>query len=100
MNNIENMNRILRVLESSLDYPTVDFERLEPDTFGITKARRDGYLAVLDKKGFITGIHIIRWVDGVVKIDFSDISITFEGLEYLESLEEKCCRERAFNLPN
>lgn len=81
------LNKILEIIDYYMDYSRVDTESLSPEALGITKERRDKYLILLYMEDYIAELSVVRWIDGVYKIDVSNARLTMKGLEYLESLK-------------
>ncbi|MCU6786407.1 YjcQ family protein [Aedoeadaptatus acetigenes] len=75
---------ILSTLQSSLDYPKVDVERLSAEYLEINKHRRDHLLEMLVDAGYIKGVQVRRYEDGSYLLMLKDVQITLKGLEYLE----------------
>lgn len=75
---------ILSTLQTSLDYPKVDVERLSAEHLEINKHRRDHLLEMLIDAGYIKGVQVRRYEDGGYLLMLNDIQITLKGLEYLE----------------
>lgn len=89
--------KILKILESSLDYIEFDVRRLDPGSLGTTLNRRNAVLEMLLEKGYIKGISIRKYIDDSTNtiLDLEDIKITIDGLEYLE---ENSMMKKAANL--
>lgn len=75
---------ILSTLQTSLDYPKVDVERLSAEYLEINKHRRDHLLEMLIDAGYIKGVQVRRYEDGSYLLMLNDVQITLKGLEYLE----------------
>ncbi len=83
-NDFKIIYKILSVLQSSMDYPKFDIERISAQALEISKNRLDNILEMLFDAGYIKGISIRKYEDGDFIVILNDIRITLKGLEYLE----------------
>ena len=76
--------RILNILDFALDKKNYDLSKeLSPEHLKISENRFNHYLAMLYNAGYIEGVEINDYIDGSIRVDISEISITLEGLQYL-----------------
>ena len=93
--NFKVIYKILKILESSMDYPEFDSSRLDAKNLGITQAKRDSLLTMMAKEGYIEGVEITQYIgDAYPTVSLQGVKITIRGLEYLEenSLMKKASR--------
>lgn len=83
MDNFKVIYRILRYLETAMDFDMVDLDRLSAEELGISENRRVAILEMLVREGYVNGIGVKRSIDGNVTISICGPRITIKGLEYL-----------------
>ena len=81
--NFKCIYRILKTLESALDYTDCDLSSIDHTCLEISKQRYDAYMEMLSDAGYIKGVKIREYVGGERKVDISGVQITLKGLEYL-----------------
>ena len=62
--NFKVIYKILKILESSMDYPEFDSSRLDAKGLGVTEHRRNALLYMLMKEGYLTG-DARKYTDGI-----------------------------------
>lgn len=85
MDNFKVIYRILKYLETSLDYEELDVNAISPERLGITRARLEQLLIMLQSEGYISGIVCTQELTDRYKHITEPIYpvITLKGLEYL-----------------
>ncbi len=84
MDNFKVIYKILKYLESAMDYPGMDMKPIRHEALGITKERWDALIKMLIDNGYVEGATIeehIAYEYPVVELDSP--RITLKGLEYL-----------------
>lgn len=81
--NFKIIYQILAYLEKSMDEKCCDISKIDHEQFGITFERWSKYIAMLSNAGYITGIRVFENVEGDIRIENKNISLTLKGLEYL-----------------
>lgn len=86
------MNRILKVLEHSMDDSSFNFDDFTAQKFGISDNKFARILKMLVEEGYIEGVKVIDRGEptpfdgadyGRFKVSVGDIGITLKGLQYL-----------------
>ena len=83
MDNFRAIYRILKYLETAMDYDEIDPERLSAESLGVSENRRSALLEMLVREEYVDGIGLKRPADGAATISMSSPRITLKGLEYL-----------------
>ena len=81
--NFKFIYKILRTLESAMDYPEFDVSQISAEKLGISSERWTRYIEILQDVGYIKGAKIFRDTEGKIKVFDCCIRITLKGLEYL-----------------
>lgn len=84
MDNFKIIYKILKYLETAMDYDEVDTSRLSAEALNVSENRRIGILEMLVKEGYVDGVGVTRSVDGNVLLSMDAPRITLKGLEYLQ----------------
>lgn len=85
MDNFKVIYRILRYLETCMDFAEPDLEPISAAALGITKERWAEIMAMLSDNGYVSGITAKRYMRSPIVISgLSNIRITLKGLEYLQ----------------
>ncbi len=84
MDNFKAIYKILKYLETAMDYDEVDTSRLSAEALNISENRRIRVLEMLIKEGYIDGVDVTRSIDGNVLLSMNAPRITLKGLEYLQ----------------
>lgn len=86
MDSLKAVYKILKVLESAMDYEEFDSDLISPETLGITKERRDNLLIDMQEKGYIKGLNIKKYIrGGAVIIPPINPEITIDGIDFLHN---------------
>lgn len=86
MNNFKIIYKILKYLETAMDYSEPDYEPLNKDALGISEERRTALIEQLLKNGYIEGVEIKKYIGNVSPvISYFKPKITLKGLEYLHN---------------
>ncbi len=84
MNNFTIIYKILKAIESSMDFEEFNEDLISPETLGISKERRDKLLIEMQKEGYISGITVKQYIRQPAFISEPVTpNITIKGLEYL-----------------
>lgn len=85
MDNFKIIYRILRHLEKSLDYECIDIDSIQAEKLGVSYARWEQLLIMLQDNGYIKGISTTMTLDDDKRHIAEPIKpvITLKGLEYL-----------------
>lgn len=76
--------KILNELDLALDLKNYKAEeQLTFRKFKITENRFCNYLAMLQNAGYVDGVKIIDDITGEQSVDYSEIKITLEGIQFL-----------------
>ncbi len=76
--------KILNELDLALDLKNYNAEKqLTFEKFKITENRFCNYLIMLQNAGYVDGVKIIDDITGEQNIDYSEIKITLEGIQFL-----------------
>lgn len=76
--------KILNELDLALDLKNYNAEeQLTFRKFNITENRFCNYLAMLQNAGYVDGVKIIDDITGEQSVDYSEIKITLEGIQFL-----------------
>lgn len=81
--NFKFIYKILRTLESAMDYPEFDISQISAEKLGISSERWARYIEMMCDAGYIKGIRVYKDVSGEIEIEDNGIRITLKGLEYL-----------------
>lgn len=85
MDNFKIIYKILKALESALDYEDFDIEEISHEKLKITYNRWVSILIMLFENGYISGISIRNALGRKLpQIKINNIRITLKGLEYLQ----------------
>ncbi len=84
MDNFMVIYKILKYLETAMDYDEVDTSRLSAEALNVSENRRIGILEMLVKEGYVDGVGVTRSMDGNVLLSMNAPRITLKGLEYLQ----------------
>lgn len=86
MNNFKIIYKILKHLESSMDYEEVDINYISHERLGISRIRWEEILIMLRQSGYITGITVDQTLSDYSPRIVEPIHprITLKGLEYLQ----------------
>lgn len=84
MDNFKTIYRILRYLESAMDYDEADMGSVSASCLGITENRWASIMSMLIQEKLISGIWIKR-SGGECYLTEDCPKITLKGLEYLET---------------
>lgn len=97
MDNFKIIYRILKSLEASLDFEETDVSAISPEKLGVTKARWEQLLIMMQDEGYIKGIVCTRSAGEDKRHIVEPIKpvITLKGLEYLS---ENSFMKKAANL--
>lgn len=78
--------RILRELRAAMDCEEEDPNRLNPERLKTTLEKRNSLLLLLEKDGYISGVHSIAYIgDAAPIVNIPPMPrITLKGLEYLQ----------------
>lgn len=78
--------RILRELRAAMDCEEEDPNRLNPERLKTTLEKRNSLLLLLEKDGYISGVHSIAYIgDAAPIVTIPPMPrITLKGLEYLQ----------------
>lgn len=95
MNNFNIIYKILKYLETAMDYDEVDMDFISPERLGISQNRWNSVIEMLAADGYIVGIAIKRGAQGEVVLSVSTPRITLKGLEYLN---ENSLMKKAANI--
>lgn len=79
MNNFNIIYKILKYLETAMDYDEVDMDFISPERLGISQNRWNSVIEMLAADGYIGGILIKVGA----QINVVTPQITLKGLEYL-----------------
>ena len=82
MDNFKIIYKILKLLESAMDYDEFDRSQLSPELLGVSENRLNAILKMLQDEGYVSGVLYVKGLSGV-KLD-KYFGITLKGLEYLE----------------
>lgn len=66
--NFKCIYKILKTLETAMDYPKIDIEEIGYERLEISKERWVKYLEMMLDVGLINGIVIKRYIDGAVML--------------------------------
>lgn len=83
MDNFKVIYKILKILEKAMDYEEFDRALISAEALGVTQARWEAIMTMLQDDGYIQGIQYVRSL-GMKGIKVIDVRITLKGLEYLE----------------
>lgn len=81
--NFKFIYKILKTLETAMDFPEFDISQISAEKFGISHERWGRYLEMIVDSGYIKGIRIYTDCTGELAIENNGIRITLKGLEYL-----------------
>lgn len=81
--NFKFIYKILRTLESAMDYPEFDISQISAEKFGVSKERWARYIEMMYDAGYIKGVRVYKDTLGEIEIEDNGIRITLKGLEYL-----------------
>lgn len=81
--NFKYIYKILSYLEKAMDYDQIDPDAISPETLKISEQRHRSIMFMLQESGYIKGLISTATFDNVYSFDYSHISITLKGLEYL-----------------
>lgn len=81
--NFKFIYKILRTLESAMDYHEFDISQISAEKLGITSERWARYIEMMCDVGYIKGIRVYKDVSGDIEVEDNGIRITLKGLEYL-----------------
>ena len=97
MDNFTVIYKILKFLESSLDYEQTDIDAISPERIHITRERWEQLLIMMQDNGYVTGIVCTRTASDDKRHIVEPIKpvITLKGLEYLS---ENTFMKKAANL--
>ena len=84
--NFKIIYKILKILESSMDYEVFDVQRISASALGITDVRLKKVLKILLENGYVSGFEVKKYIGDPHEniIGLENIQITLRGLEYLE----------------
>ena len=83
MDNFKAIYKILRSLESAMDYPEFDLAQISREALGVSKERWARYIEMMADIGLIKGVRVFKNVLGETNVADGDIRVTLKGLEYL-----------------
>lgn len=85
MDNFKIIYKILKYLESAMDYPEADMNAISPQQLGISKDRWEQLLILLQDDGYIRGLSVIQTLSEPKRQLAYPVepTITLKGLEYL-----------------
>ena len=83
MNNFNIIYKILKYLETAMDYDEADMNFISAEKFGISQNRWSSIIEMLAADGYIDGITIKRGAQGDIVLSVNTPRITLKGLEYL-----------------
>lgn len=76
--------KILNELDLALDLPDYSaVSQLTAEKFKITENRFCNYLAMLQNAGYVDGVKVTEYITGEQAVDYSEIKITLEGIQFL-----------------
>lgn len=77
--------QILKILADNMNFERFDIDKISPQNLKITKSMCDQLIVMLNESGYIKGVVITEFIDGLTDVNIDKIKITLKGLEYLES---------------
>lgn len=85
MNNFKVIYKILKYLESAMDYETPDMEPISAEQLRISYERWCALLILMQEEGYISGVRLVQTMsDPKPKVvEPVNANITLKGLEYL-----------------
>ncbi len=83
MNNFNIIYKILKYLETAMDYDEVDMDFISPERLGISQNRWNSVIEMLTAIEYVIGIAIKSGAQGEVVLSVSTPRITPKGLKYL-----------------
>ena len=94
MDNFKIIYKILRYLESTMDYDEIDADMFRANHFKVSEERWVRLLEMLTISGYIDGLTVKRSMNGNAMMNITLPRITLKGLEYLQenSLMQKAER--------
>ena len=81
--NFKCIYKILKTLETAMDYTDYDFSAISHEALEISKERWTGYLEMMNDSGLIKGLIIKEYAGGDKLVHISGMKITLKGLEFL-----------------
>lgn len=75
--------KILNTLDLALDLEKPPLEQLTAKRFKISENRFNHYLVMLQEADYVDGVEVVANLADEFEIDYSDIRITLEGIEFL-----------------
>lgn len=81
--NFKYIYKILSYLEKAMDYDQIDPNAISPEVLKISEQRHRNILFMLQDSGYIKGLISTATFDDVYGFNYSQVSITLKGLEYL-----------------
>ncbi len=84
MDNFKAVYTILSSLEKSMDLPQANPDMFSASALGVSEERWKKYIEMMLDCGYIKGVRITPYINGIVNVDCADIQITLKGLEYLQ----------------
>lgn len=81
--NFKFIYKILRTLESAMDYPEFGISQISAEKLGIGQERWSRYIEMMCDAGYIKGVRVYKDTLGEIEIEDNGIRITLKGLEYL-----------------
>lgn len=82
MNTLICINKILEIYDKSLDDECINLKKLNPAALKMSEVKFGKLMVMLYKSGYIDGFVFDDTIDGKTSFDYSNSSITFEGLSY------------------
>ena len=83
MDNFRIIHKILKALETAMDYDEFDMNRISAEALTISQKRWDAIMEMLADNGYVKGVSVLEFAGGDRGIKVSGIRITLKGLEYL-----------------
>ena len=94
MDNITTIYKILKMLETSMDYPAFNCDYFTPEHFHLSEERFYSLIRMLVNEGLIEGVQVETDAAGNFNVSISRPRLTLKGLEYLNdnSLMQRAMR--------
>ena len=83
MDNFKVIYKILKYLESAMDYSEPDYEPISAAALGLTEERWRLLMKMLTKNGYIDGVVLKQYMRARITVIRFNPEITLRGLEYL-----------------
>lgn len=81
--NFKCIYKILKTLETAMDFEEFDFSCIDHNALEISKERWNTYMEMLLDCGYVKGVTVRTYQDGGKMVDIARMQITLNGLEYL-----------------